>query len=107
MKHQIKNVHDWKLNIMYGGGKPQWTVLQHNGPIFPPPYVPHKVPVIINGNEVILPEQAEEYATMYAKFIGTDYDSNNTFRKNFWKELKSTLPTNIKIESLDQLPKNM
>lgn len=103
MKHQIKNVHDWKLNIMYGGGKPQWTVLQHNGPIFPPPYVPHKVPVIINGNEVILPEQAEEYATMYAKFIGTDYDSNNTFRKNFWKELKSTLPTNIKIESLDQI----
>ena len=103
MKHQIKNVCDWKLNIMYGGGKPQWTVLQHNGPIFPPPYVPHKVPVIINGNEVILPEQAEEYATMYAKFIGTDYDSNNTFRKNFWKELKSTLPTNIKIESLDQI----
>ena len=103
MQQQIKSGYNWNLNIMYGGGKPQWTVLQHNGPMFPPAYIPHKVPVVINGNEVILPEQAEEYATMYAKFIGTDYDSNNTFRKNFWKELKPTLSTNIQIDTLDQI----
>jgi DNA topoisomerase-1 len=71
--------------------------------MFPPAYIPHKVPVIINGNQVILPDQAEEYATMYAKFIGTDYDSSNTFRKNFWKELKPTLPTNLNIDSLDKI----
>jgi len=100
---QIKSEYNWNLNIMYGGGKPQWTLLQHNGPMFPPAYIPHKVPVIINGNHVILPEQAEEYATMYARFIGTDYDSNNTFRKNFWKELKPTLQSNLNIESLDQI----
>lgn len=103
MKQQIKSGYNWNLNIMYGGGKPQWTVLQHNGPMFPPAYIPHKVPVIINGNQVILPDQAEEYATMYAKFIGTDYDSSNTFRKNFWKELKPTLPTNLNIDSLDKI----
>jgi len=103
MQHQMKSGYNWKLNIMYGGGKPQWTVLQHNGPMFPPAYIPHKIPVIINGNEVILPVQAEEYATMYARFIGTDYDSNNTFRKNFWKELKLTLPNNLNIDSLDQI----
>ncbi len=95
----------WKINLMYGGGKPQWTVLQHNGPMFPPAYEPHKVPVIISGNQVILPELAEEYATMYARFIGTPYVESNTFNKNFWKELKPTLPANIlsQVQSLDQI----
>ncbi len=97
------NSSHWKFNNMFGGGKPQWTVLQHNGPMFPPAYVPHKIPVIIDGKEVILPELAEEYSTMYAKFIDTDYNKNNTFRKNFWKELKPTLPSNIKVESLEDI----
>lgn len=93
----------WKFNQMFGGGKPQWTVLQHNGPMFPPAYVPHKVPVIINDNEIILPQQAEEYATMFARFIDTDYMQNNTFKKNFWKEFKLALPSNLNIVSLDQI----
>ncbi len=92
---------NWKLYLMYGGGKPQWTVLQHNGPMFPPPYEPHKIPVIINNKEVILPELAEEYATMYAKFIDTDYINNNTFKKNFWKEFKSVLPSNYQSLNLE------
>jgi hypothetical protein len=29
----------WKLLVMVGGGKPQWTVLQHNGPMFPEEYI--------------------------------------------------------------------
>ena len=29
--------------ILIGGGKPQWTVFRHNGPMFPPEYEPHKV----------------------------------------------------------------
>ena len=81
----------WAFNIQFGGGKPQWTFLQHNGPMFNPPYVPHKVPVIINGHEVVLDELAEEYATMYARYIESEYASNNTFRKNFWKDFKLTI----------------
>jgi DNA topoisomerase-1 len=100
---QCCNSKHWKFNLMFGGGKPQWTVLQHNGPMFPPSYVPHKVPVIVNGKEIILPEQAEEYATMYAKFIDTPYMENNTFKKNFWKDLKPTLPENLSIQSLEQI----
>lgn len=96
------SVH-WNFNQMFGGGKPQWTVLQHNGPMFPPEYEAHRIPVIINGNEVILPKQAEEYATMFARFIDTDYVQNNTFKKNFWKELKPVLPLNLNVESLDQI----
>jgi DNA topoisomerase-1 len=93
----------WEFNMMYGGGKPQWTVLKHNGPMFPPPYKPHKIPVIINGKETILPDQAEEYATMFAKFIDTPYLENNSFKKNFWKDFKPSLPSNISIQALDDI----
>ena len=93
----------WKINVMFGGGKPQWTVLKHNGPLFPPIYKAHGTPVIINGNEIILPESVEEYATMYAKFIDTPYMENNTFKKNFWKDFKKILPPTLNIDSLDQI----
>ena len=96
------SVH-WKFNLMLGGGKPQWSVLKHNGPMFPPLYKLHKIPVIINNKEVILPEQSEEYATMFAKFIDTPYIENNTFKKNFWKDFKPTLPNNILVQSLDDI----
>lgn len=51
------------FNLIGGGvnDSPKWTVLKHNGPMFPPEYEPHKTPVIINGKEVILPSLAEEY----------------------------------------------
>jgi DNA topoisomerase-1 len=95
--------NDWTLYQMIGGGKPQWTVLQHNGPMFPPEYVPHQVPVIVGSKSIVLPPNAEEYATMYAKFIGTEIITNNTFKKNFWKDFKTVLPVNISVESLDQI----
>jgi len=99
------NSAHWKINLLLGGGKKQWTVLQHNGPMFPPPYVPHKIPVLINNIEVILPSEAEEYATMYARFIGTDYVDNNTFKKNFWKDFKPTLANNnITLDNIDFTP---
>jgi DNA topoisomerase-1 len=101
--HECCSSIHWKTNSMLGGGKPQWTVLQHNGPMFPPAYEPHKVPVIINGREVVLPELAEEYSTMYARFIDTPYVESNTFKKNFWKELKPTLPDNLGVQSLEQI----
>ena len=101
---KLNYITNWKFNLLYGGGnKPQWTVLQHNGPLFPPSYKPHKIPVIINGNNVILPELAEEYATMFAKFIDTPYMENNNFKKNFWKEIKNELPKGLNIQSLDDI----
>ena len=85
-----------------GDSKPQWTVLQHNGPMFPPEYVPHKIPVLINNQEYILPPQAEEYATMFAKYIDTDYMKLPVFKKNFWKDFKPTL-TNIPIDKIEDI----
>ena len=92
----------WKFNLQFGGGKPQWAVLKHNGPMFPPEYTPHKIPVFINGKKIILPVQAEEYLTMFARYIGTDYMNNPTFKKNFWKELKPELK-DIKVDNIDDI----
>ena len=83
--------------------KPQWTVLRHNGPMFPPEYEPHNIPVFINGKEIVLPPHAEEYATMFARYLGTDYMESNTFKKNFWKDFKPTLSKDLNINSLDDI----
>jgi len=95
----------WKLFMQFGGGQKQWTVLQHNGPLFPPEYIPHKIPIIINNTKHLLEPLAEEYATMYAKFIDTDYVKSNLFKKNFWKDFKPTLndklADNINLDDID------
>jgi DNA topoisomerase-1 len=92
------------FNLIGGGvnDKPKWTVLKHNGPMFPPEYEPHKTPVIINGKEVILPSLAEEYATMFARYLETKYIESSIFKKNFWKDFKPTLE-NIQVSSLDEI----
>ena len=98
------NIKLSKFNLSGAGvsNKPQWTVLKHNGPMFPSEYEPHKIPVFINGKEVILPSNAEEYATMFARYLGTNYMESSTFKKNFWKDFKPTLE-NIQVLSLDQI----
>jgi DNA topoisomerase-1 len=71
-----------------GGNQKQWTVLKHNGPFFPSEYKPHKIPIIVNNKKIILKPEAEEYATIYSKYLDTEYINNNTFKKNFWKDFK-------------------
>ena len=92
----------WILELIGGSDKPQWSVLKHNGPMFPPEYEQHKVPVIINGKEIILPKQAEEYATMFSRYLESPYLESNSFKKNFWKDFKPTLE-NISVSSLDEI----
>jgi len=92
----------FKNYFIGGGNTKQWTVFKHNGPLFPPEYIPHKVPVIIKNKSIVLPPLAEEYATMFAKYIDTKYYQINNFKKNFWKDFKPTLG-NIEVSSLDDI----
>ncbi len=92
----------YKLYFLGGGNVKQWTVLRHNGPFFPPEYEPHKIPIIVNNKKVILNPEAEEYATIYAKYLDTDYVNNNTFKKNFWKDFKEYIK-NYEIKSLEDI----
>ena len=87
--------------ILIGAGKPQWTVFRHNGPMFPPEYEPHKTPVLFKGQETILSSLVEEYATLYAKYIGTDYIERSKFNKNFFKDFKKILPDKMKDSTIE------
>ena len=90
--------------ILEGGAKPQWQIFRHNGPLFPPEYIPHQKPIIFKGEEILLPPLAEEYASLYSKYINTEYIEKPKFNKNFFKDFKKVLPDNLKnsvIEDFD------
>ena len=91
------------LQNIIGGGTatgPQWSVLKHNGPMFPSLYVPHKTEILVKGKLEVLPELAEEYGTMFAKYIGTPYMEASNFKKNFWVDFKPTVKE-LNVQSLD------
>ncbi|KAI9334492.1 hypothetical protein DFJ73DRAFT_36747 [Zopfochytrium polystomum] len=69
----------------------KWTTLQHSGPVFPPPYVPHGVKMKYDGKEVSLEPDAEEVATFFAAILETDYASNQTFINNFFRDFLGVL----------------
>lgn len=86
---------------LIGSGKPQWTVLRHNGPMFPPPYEPHGIPLILNGVKIKLTPDVEEYATIFSRYIDSPYMDNSIFVKNFSTDFKNILPPNLKSYKLE------
>jgi len=82
------NKNNKYFQLFGGGDKPQWSVLKHNGPMFPPNYIPHKTEILVKGKRTALHPQAEEYATMFARFIDTDYMQNNSFKKKLLNQKK-------------------
>ena len=81
--------------------KNKWTTLSHGGMKFPEEYVQKNVPVIYSSIEVYLPKEAEEIAFLYAKYIGTDYVTNSTFKKNFFNDWRKILGKDHVIQSLE------
>jgi DNA topoisomerase-1 len=92
-----------KQPIIQTGGKSniKWKTFHHNGVMFPKEYVPHKIPVIYQGQEVILDSEAEEYATIFVRYIDTEYYKDNKFKKNFWKDWQKILGKKHIIQDLD------
>ena len=88
------------IELFGGGDKPQWSVLKHNGPMFPPIYIPHKTEILVKGKETILNSLGEEYGCMFAKYLGTPYMEISNFKKNFWKDFKPTV-SELGVNSLD------
>ncbi|KAL6077821.1 DNA topoisomerase I [Balamuthia mandrillaris] len=79
----------------------KWRTLEHNGVLFPPPYQPHGVKMMYDGEEVDLTPEQEEVATFYAQYLETPHTKKEVFNRNFFKEfrkmLKSTPQTYKKI----------
>lgn len=83
------NLFNYLLYNQFGGkanNEAKWTTFSHSGVLFPEPYEPHQIPLIYNGEKIILKQDSEEYATIYAKFTETDYVKNKTFNKNFFHD---------------------
>ena len=88
--------------MMTGGAGKQWTELIHNGPLFPPLYIPHNITISINNNNVKLSSTAEEYITMYCRYLDTPYVLNPRFNKNFLNDWKKELH-DIKINNMSEV----
>ncbi len=103
---QLKSVY--YLKKQFGGSKKtskKWATLSHNGVLFLPSYIPHKIPLQIKktGEKIILSPLAEEMITIYSKYIDTEYPKNSKFNKNFWNDWKKLLSkeNQTKITSLE------
>lgn len=81
--------------------KNKWNELIHNGIKFPPEYEKKNIPLIYDQKEIILDELAEEFAFIYAKYLGSEYVSINLFNKNFFNDWKKILGQNSEIKSFE------
>lgn len=75
----------------YKKQKRKWKTLEHNGVVFPPPYEPHGIKMLYDGQPVDLTPAQEEVATFFAVLIESDHAKNKTFCKNFFKDWKKLL----------------
>lgn len=78
-----------------GDGSIKWTTLEHAGPLFAPPYVPHGRPLRIGGRDVPLVPEVEEVATFWAALETTDHAANPVFRANFWADFCGVAETHM------------
>jgi len=93
--------------LLIGGGDiKKWDKLKHNGVLFPEEYKQHYTPIIVNGKKIILNKEAEEYATIYSKYLNTEYIKNKIFNINFWEDWKEIVD-NKEIKKLEDCNFNL
>lgn len=83
-----------------------WKTLEHHGPLFPPEYIPHGIPIKVNGKKVRLTPEQEEVATWYARLIESEHVKKEIFRVNFWNDWSQYLrktPEGKQIKSLEEV----
>lgn len=81
----------WKNYNPHEDNGIKWNTLEHNGVYFPPPYVPHGIPLKYEGKEIKLEPDAEEIATFFAACLGTPHAENPTFCANFFSDFLEVL----------------
>ncbi|GMF58493.1 unnamed protein product [Phytophthora fragariaefolia] len=84
----------------------QWRTLEHNGVMFPPPYQPHKVPMVYNGKDIELTPSQEEIASFYAAIPkdGPQLGNPKTakiFNKNFFTDFKKVLGKHHEVKNFE------
>lgn len=81
----------WEEEKLEEGVK--WKTLQHNGPVFAPPYerVPKNVKFYYDGKHMELSEVTEEVAGFYGRMLDHDYTTKEVFNTNFFKDWKKVM----------------
>jgi DNA topoisomerase-1 len=75
-------------------GNKKWEQLKHNGVLFPPPYEPHEIPILYDGEEIKMTPECEEIASFYSIMIDLEnFVGNETFNANFFEDWKATFTT--------------
>ena len=98
------NLFNYLLYNQFGGknnNEAKWKTFSHSGVLFPDPYIPHRIPLVYGGKKIVLGQDSEEYATIYAKFTETEYVKNKTFNKNFFNDWIGILKKDTHIEIND------
>jgi|SaaInlStandDraft_4_1057021.scaffolds.fasta_scaffold17421_2 DNA topoisomerase I len=90
---EIRQLASYYMLNLFGGAKStkKWTTLSHNGVVFQPPYKQHNIPIIYDGKSIMLPPLAEEYITLFTRYVDTEYYKNKVFKKNFFKSWKPSI----------------
>ncbi len=95
----------WEKEELPSGLK--WRTLEHNGLMFPEPYVPHGIKLLYDGKPVDLNPEQEEVATFYASVAPDgpqlgNKTTANIFNKNFFADFKKYLGKGHVIKSFNK-----
>lgn len=76
----------------------KWRTMEHNGVLFPPPYVAHGKKLLYGPDKtpISMNAEGEEVATFYAAMLETEYAKNDDFNKNFFRDFQKTLNASLK-----------
>lgn len=81
----------WEEERVDDGTK--WKFLEHNGPVFAPPYepLPSSVKFYYDGKLMKLSQDTEEVAGFYGRMLEHDYTTKEAFNKNFFKDWRKVM----------------
>lgn len=99
-KRNHESSHWWEDDVEDQSTE-KWNSLEHHGVMFPPLYQPHHVPLLYNGEPVVLTPEQEEIASMWASVVGGEWETKEIFRKNFEKNWLKSLGENHAVKTLD------
>lgn len=91
--NEDEEAYKWWEDEKFGQGPERWQTLEHNGVLFPPPYLPlpSYVKLYYDGKPVDLPAPAEEVAGFFAAMLDSDHAKNPVFQNNFFHDFCEVL----------------
>ena len=103
---EARKAYKWWEAPKLGSGI-NWQYLEHPGISFPPDYIPHKIPLIYGGKEIVLNPEEEEIASFFAAMpldgpqLGND-KTRPVFQKNFFDDFKEILGPSHEIKEFSK-----